>query len=104
LFDLLNEPHGTTWEVWQKGGFVEEKKKAGDEDNFLTEDEKRHNKRGYVSPGMQQVLDTVRATGARNIAVVGGLDYAYNLTGINEGHALTDRGGNGIMYSTHVYP
>ena len=104
LFDLLNEPHGTSWEVWKNGGFIEDKKKKGDEDNFLTEDEKLHNKRGFVSPGMQKMIDNVRATGARNIVVIGGLDYAYSLTGINEGFAVTDRTGNGIMYATHVYP
>jgi hypothetical protein len=104
IFDLLNEPHGTTWELWRDGGFVEEKKKAGDEDAFLTEAEKLHNKRGFVSPGMQKVLDTVRATGARNIVVIGGLDYAYDLSGIVSGFALTDRSGNGIMYASHVYP
>jgi hypothetical protein len=104
LFDLLNEPHGTTWEIWRDGGFLEEKKKPGDEDTFLTEVEKLHNKRGYESPGMQKMLDTVRATGARNIVVIGGLDYAYDLSGIVNGFALKDSSGNGIMYSSHVYP
>lgn len=104
LFDLLNEPHGTTWEIWRDGGFLEEKKKAGDEDTFLTPEEKLHNKRGYVSPGMQKMLDTVRATGAKNIVVVGGLDYAYDLTGIVNGFAMKDPSGNGIMYASHVYP
>jgi endoglucanase len=105
LFDLLNEPHGTSWEVWRDGGFLEEKKKEGDEDAFLTPEEKLHNKRGYQSPGMQKMLDTVRATGARNIAVVGGLDYAYSLTGINEGFALKESAnGNGIIYASHIYP
>jgi hypothetical protein len=104
LFDLLNEPHGTTWEIWRDGGFLEEKKKPGDEDTFLTEVEKLHNKRGYESPGMQKMLDTVRSTGARNIVVIGGLDYAYDLSGINNGFALTDKSGNGIMYASHIYP
>ncbi|CAM3053679.1 glycoside hydrolase family 5 protein [Rariglobus hedericola] len=104
LFDLLNEPHGTTWEIWRDGGFLEEKKKPGDEDTFLTPEEKLHNTRGYVSPGMQKMIDTVRATGAKNIVVIGGLDYAYDLTGIVSGFALKDPNGNGIMYASHVYP
>ncbi len=104
LFDLLNEPHGIPWETWQKGGFIEEKKKDGDEDAFLTEAEKLHNKRGFESPGMQGLLDAARSTGAKNIVVVGGLDYAYSLTGIKSGFALTDRSGNGIMYASHIYP
>ena len=104
LFDLINEPHGVSWEVWRNGGFVEEKKKEGDEDAFLTEDEKKHNKRGFVSPGMQAMVDTVRATGAKNVVVAGGLDYAYQLDGIVNGFALEDKTGNGIMYACHIYP
>ena len=35
---------------------------------------------------------------------MGGLDWAYDLSGIAKGYALTEKDGNGIMYSTHVYP
>ncbi|QDU27947.1 Endoglucanase 5 precursor [Anatilimnocola aggregata] len=104
LFDLFNEPHGISWEVWQKGGFVEEKKKPADEDNFLTPEEKAKAKNGFESPGMQKLIDTVRATGARNIVICGGLDWAYDLSGIANGHELSDTSGNGIVYSTHIYP
>jgi hypothetical protein len=45
----------------------------------------------------------VRATGARNIVLVGGLDWAYDLSGIANGFALEEKGGNGIIYSTHIY-
>ncbi|MFA6289357.1 MAG: glycoside hydrolase family 5 protein [Opitutaceae bacterium] len=103
LFDLINEPHGTSWEVWRDGGFVGEKKDP-DQAAFLTAEEKAK-AQGFQSPGMQAMLDTVRATGAKNIVVVGGLDYAYDLTGITNGFALKEKsGGNGIMYASHVYP
>jgi endoglucanase len=104
IFDLLNEPHGVSWEVWRDGGFVEEKKKDGDEDAFLTPEEKLHNKHGFQSPGMQAMLDTVRATGARNMVLVGGLDYAYDLEGIVKGFGLKESSGNGIIYACHIYP
>ncbi|HBR93503.1 MAG TPA: hypothetical protein DEA90_05000 [Opitutae bacterium] len=104
LFDLMNEPHGTSWEVWRNGGFVADKKKEGDEDAFLSEIEKKMNARGFESIGMQALIDAVRSTGAQNIVVVGGLDYAYDLSGILNGFAVDDHGGNGVMYSTHVYP
>ena len=102
LFDLMNEPHDTTWEIWRNGGFVGEKKTL-DQAAFLSAEEKAK-AQGFESPGMQAMLDTVRATGARNIAVVGGLDYAYQLDGILNGYALEDKTGNGIMYSCHIYP
>lgn len=103
LFDIINEPHGISWEVWRNGGFVEEKKKGVDESAFLSEAEKRANE-GFDSPGMQKLVEVIREIGAKNIIIAGGLDWAYDLTGILEGYALEDRTGNGIMYSTHVYP
>lgn len=105
LFDLLNEPHSVGWEIWRNGGFVGEKKKKADEDAFLTAEEKKKNAQGFESVGMQGLVDTVRKTGANNIVVVGGLDWAYDLSGILKGYAIEEHpGGNGVMYSTHVYP
>lgn len=102
LFDLMNEPHGTTWEVWRDGGFVGKRVEA-DQAAFLSAEEKKKIE-GFESPGMQAMLDAVRSTGARNIVVVGGLDYAYQLDGIINGFGLKDESGNGIMYSCHIYP
>ncbi len=101
LFDLLNEPHDTTWEVWRDGGWVGDKKTA-DQATFLSEEERV--KSGFESVGMQALLDAVRSTGAMNVVVVGGLDYAYELDGILDGYALEDSEGNGIIYSCHIYP
>jgi hypothetical protein len=102
IFDLMNEPHGITWEVWRDGGFVGEKKDR-DEAAFLTAEE-RAKAQGFQSPGMQKMLDTVRATGAKNMVLVGGLDYAYQLDGILKGFGLKDPNGNGIIYACHIYP
>jgi endoglucanase len=104
LFDLFNEPHGISWEVWRDGGFVAEKKAPADEDAFTSPEEKAKAKDGFESPGMQKLVDTVRATGARNIVIAGGLDWAYDLSGIANGFELKERDGNGIVYSTHIYP
>lgn len=90
LFDLYNEPRDVSWEVWRNGGLVEDK---DDEGEF-----------SYETPGMQGCLEAVRAVGAKNIVVVGGLDWGYDLGGIREGYGLSDRSGRGIVYSTHVYP
>ena len=80
LFGLLNEPHGINWDEWYHG--------VGS------------------NPGMQDLVDEVRATGADNILLAGGLEYGYKLKGIVEqGYALTDSAsGNGIVYDSHVYP
>jgi hypothetical protein len=88
LFDILNEPHDTTWDVWRNGGLVHEKGK---------------NPHDIVGVGMQALVDTVRGAGAKNIIVAGGLSYAFDLSGIVNGYALDDQNGHGIMYATHFY-
>lgn len=104
IFDLFNEPHGMSWKTWRDGGFVEEKKQPADEDAFLTLEEKEKAKHGFESVGMQRLVDAVREVGAQNIVVCGGLDWAYDLSGIATGHALQEHNGRGIVYSTHIYP
>ncbi|MCB1088662.1 MAG: cellulase family glycosylhydrolase [Verrucomicrobiae bacterium] len=96
LFELFNEPHGTSWEVWRDGGDLMEKGKSPDDRPLPT---------GEVSVGMQALLDAVRSTGANNVVIAGGLDWGYDLSGIVRGFGLKDHpGGRGIVYSSHVYP
>ncbi|HSI85217.1 MAG: glycoside hydrolase family 5 protein [Candidatus Methylacidiphilales bacterium] len=110
LFDIMNEPHGISWEIWRNGGTIVKKEKKPkdapkvDETAFLSPEEKAKNESGPYSPGMQKLVEAVRETGAKNIVIAGGLDYAYDLTGVAEGFALEDKTGNGIMYATHIYP
>lgn len=99
LFDLLNEPHDVSWDIWRNGGRVTDKQKDG---KVLNENQQKL--AGFDSIGMQKLVDTVRATGAKNVVIAGGLDWAYDLSGILNGYALSDATGNGVMYSTHVYP
>ena len=96
LFDLYNEPYdydGNGWTLWRDGG-------TGINPSY-----------NFHTPGMQALLNTIRGTGANNVVVVGGLDYAYDLTGIVGSNcggapcALTDTaGGQGIIYASHIYP
>ena len=106
LFDLFNEPHGIDWKTWRDGGFVG-KAGAVDESAFLSAEEKRKNQ-GFESVGMQALVEAVRSTGARNVVIAGGLQWANDLTGIenDEGkptYRLTDATGNGVMYAWHTY-
>jgi aryl-phospho-beta-D-glucosidase BglC (GH1 family) len=100
MFGLLNEPSRISWDTWRNGGEVQEKSKP--KDGVI--DENNINYQTFQSPGMQACLDTVRSTGAKNICVIGALDWAYDLSGILNGYAIDDPNGNGILYDTHVYP
>lgn len=99
IFGLFNEPHDLTWPVWKDGGMVDEARKPGE---ALAENADRP--AAFRTPGMQALVDAVRAAGARNLLLVGGLDWAYDLSGVLNGYTLDDRGGRGIVWDTHVYP
>jgi hypothetical protein len=77
LFELYNEPNGIGWSTWLNGG---------------TEP-------GFPAVGMQQLYDTVRGTGADNVVIAGGLNWAFDLSGVS---ASPIRGYN-VMYATHTY-
>jgi hypothetical protein len=92
LFDLFNEPHDVSWDVWLNGGKVMERdRRTGTE---LT----------FEAVGMQALLNAVRETGAANVVVVGGLNWAYDMSGFLAGKRLADPQGNGVVYANHAYP
>jgi len=101
LFELFNEPHGISWEVWRNGGSLKGKENAHTDVNVVENNEKSA---GDTSVGMQALVDAVRSTGARNMVLAGGLDWSYNLSGVLKGFALNEPGGDGIMYVWHNYP
>jgi endoglucanase len=78
FFELYNEPHDVEWSVWRNGG------DSGD---------------GFQAVGMQELYDTVRDAGADNLVVIGGLDYAYDLSGVPSNRI----DGYNIVYATHPY-
>lgn len=59
LFDLFNEPHDISWEVWRNGGFVGDKKGV-DESAFLNDADKMKNQ-GFESVGMQGLAEYDRS-------------------------------------------
>jgi hypothetical protein len=93
LFDLYNEPHDVSWDVWLNGGEITD-----------TPNTRRSGPpKEFHAVGMQQLLDTVRATGARNVVVAGGLEWAYDFSGILAGRQLSDPQGHGVIYANHCY-
>ncbi len=90
LFDIYNEPHDVDWNIWKSGGQISENI------NGVTSN--------YFAVGFQEIIDSIRSTGAKNILIVSGLDWAYDLSGLTTGYDLNDPNGNGIIYSFHIYP
>ena len=72
LFDLFNEPwpdnnvdNSAAWSCWRNGGCEQTSQNAP------------HQR--YQAVGMQQLIQTVRATGARNIVIAEGIQYAESV-------------------------
>lgn len=78
LFELYNEPHDVSWQVWRNGG------DSGD---------------GFTAVGMQQLYDTVRGAGADNLVIIGGLHWAYDLSEVPSYRI----DGYNIAYAAHLY-
>ena len=89
LFELYNEPElynaTDAWGVWLNGGDTGSGSGGVDVPN---------------AAGMQQLYDAVRGTGAKNLVLIGGIHYAYDLSGV-PGHPINN--GSNIIYVTHPY-
>src|SRR6478609_9132864 len=77
LFELYNEPHDIPWDTWLHGGLVGE----------------------YQAVGMQTLYDAVRAEGAHNLVIAGGVGWAFDLSHAGEARIQ----GYNVMYATHDY-
>lgn len=85
IFELYNEPHiGSTtpsaadWSAWLNGG------PSGT---------------GFTAVGMQTLYNTIRSAGANNLIIVGGQNWAYDLSMVPT-YAVQ---GTNIVYNTHPY-
>jgi endoglucanase len=68
IFDLYNEPHGISWMCWLHGCHVP----AGSADGVHYP--------AFQTTGMQQLVDAVRSTGARQPLMLGGTEWSRLLT------------------------
>jgi len=81
LFELYNEPNAITYDQWRNGGGTP-----------------APNEGPYV--GYQQLYDAVRGTGAKNICIVAGTRWGYDLSFVNSGFRVQ---GDNIVYCAHPW-
>ena len=107
LFGIFNEPFKVSWDCWRDGGEITVEYAPQNIGNQIMRDESGEpvlETITFHTPGLQKMVDTVRAVGAKNIAIVAGLDWGYELDGVAKGYVIEDHGGNGIMLDSHEYP
>jgi endoglucanase len=102
LFGVYNEPHppgflsAAAWSCWAMGCTVTN-------DRWYSDDCKctKTLPQPYSGVSMQTLVNAVRNTGAKNLVLVGGIDWAYDLSQIgNPSYALS---GSNLVYDTHPY-
>jgi hypothetical protein len=87
IFDLYNEPYTTSWDCWKNGSTSASASPCTDV--------------GFAVAGMQTLVNTVRATGATNIIMLGGLAYSNNISSWLT-YKPTDSQNN-LVASVHIY-
>lgn len=84
LFDLYNEPHDIDWQCWAAGCEANDKWFGA-----------------YPAVGMHELVEAVRSTGARQPIMLGGLNWAQDLSGWLD-HLPTDPA-DALVASNHTY-
>ncbi len=87
IFDLYNEPYTTSWACWKNGSTAAYARPCTDV--------------GFAVAGMQTLVNSVRATGATNPILLGGLAYANDLSQWLQ-YEPTDAAHN-LLASAHIY-
>lgn len=123
VFEMFNEPAGCTWQQYYEGGSLTY---VGQNDWGEVADITVN------SCGIPELLKTVRATGAKNVCILPGINWSFDLSFCTEEnfrqfarsiaeekapndvegfiedyvskYFMKETTGNGIMYSTHPYP
>ena len=113
VFDLYNEPYiwwkpftynapdEASWRCWKSGGCtVYASEQTSPKETDPATGAQRAKPLAYTAVGMQDLYDAVRRHAPDNVVLVGGLDWAYDLSGIGRGYGIQ---GTNIVYDTHVY-
>jgi|SRR5579859_1547402 len=93
LFDLMGEPYGVSFAVWENGGSIT----AGCD---VIGGGVTHEGGVYQAIGMRDLVAVVRAVAPRNVLILSGTNWGYELSGVASGHAIA--GGN-LLYGTHPW-
>ncbi len=87
VFDLYNEPHDISWSCWLNGSTAPQSGACSGV--------------GFAVAGMQTLVNTVRATGATNVLLLGGLAWSNDLSQWLANRPTDPQ--NNLAASVHIY-
>lgn len=87
IFELYNEAYDISWDVWLNGGKIPAGRTYGE------------HRKEFQAAGYQQLYDTVRGTGAKNLVIVAGTHWGYYLNRVRN-YRVT---GYNIAYAAHPW-
>jgi len=90
LFDLFGEPYEVSWDQWWSGGSITSSCYG---DGYQTQ-------HTYTAIGMPALAAAVRAVAPRNLIILSGLDWGYDLSGLSRQHAVSL---SNVLYATHPW-
>lgn len=94
LFDLYGEPVDISWSTWLNGGTIS----SG---CYIIGGPSPQQELGtYQAIGMRALVARVRAIAPKNVLILGGLEWGYDLSGILRGFAVQ---GTNLVYDTHPF-
>lgn len=88
LFDLFGEPHDISWSQWRHGGLIR------------TTCSIYSTSKSYTAIGMPALAAAVRAVAPRNLIILSGIAWGYDLSGAG-GSSATSL--SNILYATHPW-
>ena len=94
LFDLFGEPNDISWSTWLNGGTISD-------GCYIVGGPSLQQEQGtYQAIGMRSLVAKVRAIAPANVLILGGTEWAYDLSGLLQGFALQ---GTNLAYDTHPF-
>ncbi|WP_338249804.1 cellulase family glycosylhydrolase [Dictyobacter halimunensis] len=91
MFDLYNEPYTNSWSCWLNGSSGANSSPCNDT--------------AFAVAGMKTLISTVRNTGSTNVILLGGLQYANDVSGwLNQVQQLPSNLQSNLVASFHIYP
>lgn len=87
LFDIFGEPYSVSWDEWWHGGSI-----TSSCYGYQTQ-------HTYTAIGMPALAAAVRAVAPRNLIILSGLDWGYDLSGLGSRAASLSN----VLYGTHPW-